>query len=534
MPTEVPTGTIGVSSKASEPTSTGVPSEPSEVGMPSKASEPTATDVAELTPDERLSQIGDLLIQSIIKGDEDSKRNKRYLFSQVPPTVFRNEDYILSTVFRNFKEIVPDEEFLKIYLTRNVKLIKDSSRYIDEAVYNDLDDNSELGYVAGVIKHYNRLMTLPPLSIDDFKLNLEKYKQEYSNFELNQAYSRAKMVLYDGEQFGRKFYQGYDDSVALVKKTVADIDSVLNSTTGDGFIDSRVMGIDDTDAHAKPELLGDFDLVKELNEELTGYYTGMFYNIMAPTKGGKSKWCARTMHTIMMNGHNVSVWAHEGGYEAWWAQMRAIHYEYMYIRNKSDGERVAPVSQAMILYDRYPSPEVKELEAASRLDLFTNPNYGVMNMIDRPFKVETFIDEIETSVQLNNSKAVCIDYLQLIGWDSKNLSKPQAISRAYQELLAYCKKRNVMVISPAQFTQDFLREMSSTKEGTSHETRVAGGESSEIVRTPDVNIALYASTEDLQRGEMTIMSIPSRMSEPFPNIRIGVNLGTCVFSSLDN
>ena len=89
-----------------------------------------------------------------------------------------------------------------------------------------------------------------------------------------------------------------------------------------------------------------------------------------------------------------------------------------------------------------------------------------------------------------------------------------------------------MGISPSQFTQDFMNEMAKSKDGQQHEVRTAGGESSEIIRTPDINIALYASTEDLIRREMTIMSVPSRLAEPFPDIKIYVDLCSCVFSSM--
>ena len=94
------------------------------------------------------------------------------------------------------------------------------------------------------------------------------------------------------------------------------------------------------------------------------------------------------------------------------------------------------------------------MEMNSAIDLFNNEAYGKVNMIDRPFKVETWLDEVETSVQINESKCVLIDYLQLIDWDNKGMSKPQAIGKAYQAGLAYCKKRNVALISPSQFTQD--------------------------------------------------------------------------------
>lgn len=487
------------------------------------------------TPEERLSEISDRLIQSVIKNDDESKRNRQFLFGQVSPKVFKDENYIIFMVLHNFKDkgITPDSEFLKLYLMRNTKLIKDSQEYIDLTEYKDLDENIYIGYITAVIKQFVRLQGLETSSFDDFKLDIEKYKSEFSSYEINRAYSQAKIILYDGIQVGRKFYQGYEDSVAYTKKKIADIEAVLDHTTGAGFIDSRTAGIEDKQ-ESKPEIIGDFGLIKELNQYLDGIYTSLFYNIMAPTKGGKSKFTSRLIHNIVVeHGNNASVWAHEGGYEAWWAQLRAIHFEYLYIRNKDEGHRIAPLSQKDIMYGKYPSDEIKALEEASRLDLFTNPNYGVINMIDRPFKVETFIEEIETSVQLNDSKAVLIDYLQLIGWDSSSKSKPQAIGGAYQALLAYAKKRNVAVMSPSQFTQEFMDEMAKSKDGQQHEVRTAGGESSEIIRTPDINIALYASIEDLIRKKMTIMSVPSRLAQPFPDIEIYADLCSCVFSSID-
>lgn len=488
-----------------------------------------------LTPEEQLSQLSDLLISSIIKKDEISIENRRFLFGQVSNRVFKNENYIIYSVFENFKEkgITPTADFIKMYLMRNLKFIKESQAYIDINAYADLDENPLIGYIIATLKQFVRLQGLEPLGIEDFKLTLEKYKTEYSAFEIGKAYSQAKIILYDGLSIGNKLYQGYDDSTAYVKKVISDIESVMSHTTGFGFIDSSKDGLID-DETEKPELIGDFGLIEELNTNLGGYYTSIFYNIMAPTKGGKSKFTTRAIHNIVVeHGHNASVWAHEGGYKAWWAQLRAIHYEYLYIRNKSDDEKAAPLSQKQILYDDYPSEEIKALEAASRIDLFTNPDYGNIYMIDRPFLQESFIDEIETSVQLNNSKVVLIDYLQLITSNDKNKSKPQVIGRAYQDFLAYCKKRNVMGISPSQFTQDFMNEMAKSRDGQQHEVRTAGGESSEIIRTPDINIALYASTEDIIRHEMTIMSVPSRLAEPFPDIKIYCDLCSCVFSSLN-
>lgn len=488
------------------------------------------------TPEERLGELSDRIIASIIQTDDLSLSNRQYLYGQFYPSILKNENYIIYTVFYNFKGrgITPDADFLKMYLMRNIKMLRESYQFINLTEFKDLDEDPCIAYIAAVLKHFGRLLGMEPLDKASFMLDVEKYRQEFCAYEINQAYSTSKMILYDGIELGHRRLQGYDDSVSYVKKKVADIEALMNRTTGAGFINSRTAGVEDEESDSKPVQIGDFDLVNELNENLGGVFTSLFYNILAPTKGGKSKFTTRMVHTMVVKyGVNVSVWAHEGGYKAWWAQLRAIHYEYMYIRNRASTERVVPLSQKDILYGNYPNGETRLLEESSKLDLFTNPNYGVISMIDRPFFAETFIEEIETSVQLNGSKAVLIDYLQLISSNDRGRSKPQVIGKAYQDALAYAKKRNVAMISPSQFTQDFMNEMAKSKDGQTHEVRTAGGESSEIIRTPDINIALYASTEDLIRKEMTIMSVPSRLCEPFPDVHIYADLCSCVFSSLE-
>lgn len=489
-----------------------------------------------LTPEERLQELSDVLISNIVGSDEESKEKRRYLFSQLPFRAFRDENFVIYKVLFNFKDkgITPDSMFLKLYLLRNTKFLEESKTFIDLSAYSDMDENPYVGYISAVIKQHTRLGGMAKVSKDEFNLSVEKYKVEYSGIEMNKVYANAKLILYEGMQIGRKFYQGFADSTAYVKRASADIENLLDSSFGDGFIDSSEEAIVDNE-QTKPEKVSDFDLLDELNEHLGGVYTSLFYNIMAPTKGGKSKFTARMAHTAMVKyGVNISVWAFEGGYEAWWAQMRAIHYEYTYIRNAgTTGERVAPLSQRDILLNNYPSEAVRSLEEASRLDLFTNPNYGKAQMINRPFVVENYIDELETSVKINDSKIVFIDYLQLIGSEERGRKTSDIIKEAYKSTLAFCKDRNVAVVTPAQFKQEFIKEMSTSKGGAAPETRTAGGESSEVIRSSDINIALYASIDDLQRHRMTIMSVPSRLAVSFPSAEIYCDLCSCVFSSIE-
>ncbi len=489
-----------------------------------------------LTPEERIRDLAGNLVRGMMGSDATSISNRRYLFSQLKPQVFKDEHYIIITVFYAFKDrnITPDEEFMKMHLMRNLKLFNNSKEYIDLTAYADLAEDPVEGYIAAVLKEFVRLRGIEDtIYPDEYNLLIEKYKDEYCNFEIGKALSQAKMILYDGVQIGSKFFQGYLDAVAYVKKREAVIDSMLDQTKGAGFIDSRADGVRDTD-EKEAEKIGDFGLIHELNHHLGGIWTPLFYNIMGATKGGKSKFMTALIHNIMVEyGVNVSVWAVEGGYKMFWAQLRACHYEWLYNRNKDQSERVASLSQRDIMFKNYPSEEIRALEEASRIDLFTNPNYGVANMIDRPFRLETFIDDVETSVQLNNSKMIAFDYLQMIVSDVYGKSDTQAVSTAYQLVLSYIKSRNIAAMSPAQFTQEFMDAMANSKDSGGKETRIAGAKSSEVVRTPDINIALYASIEDLQRGVMDILSIPSRMCEPFPVVHLNTDLRGCVFASAE-
>lgn len=492
-----------------------------------------------LTPEERLQELSDIILSNVVNNDAESKEKRQYLFGQLPVRAFRDENYILYKIMFQFKDkgITPDSSFLKMYLMRHTKLFNDSSQFIDLSAYTDLDENPYVGYTSAVINQYTRLSGMDKQGMDDFKLSIEKYKVEYSAVEMDKAYSQARVILHDGVQIGRRYYQGFDDSYAFVKHSASDIENLLDSSLGDGFIDAETEAIMDNEQR-QPEKIGDFDLIDELNapESLGGVFSSLLYNVVAPTKGGKSKFTARMVHTAMVKyGTNCSVWAFEGGYEAWWAQLRAIHFEYLYIRQaSSSGEKIMPLSQKDIMLGNYPNDSVRSLEEASRIDLFTNPNYGKINMINRPFYVETFIEEIDTSVKINSSKMVLIDYLQLISSSEKGKKNNEIIKEAYKKALQYCKDRNVAIVTPAQFTQEFIKEMAHSKDGKAPETRTSGGESSEVIRASDINIALYASIDDLQNRSMTIMSIPSRLSVAFPAFEIYADLCSCVFSSISD
>lgn len=485
-----------------------------------------------MTVEERLRKYSDGIMATIIKTTENSNRCRSILFGQFPPEVFRDENYIIYRLVYDLKEahIVPDLEFVKLRLSYHESIISNAKKYININTFADLDENPVLGYMAGVLKHFVRLSGMSELTEQEFQLHLEKYKLEFQNYIMNEAYTTAKQILNDGIQERGVHKQGFEASMAYVKGRSAYVESLMDKTVGSGFVTMQEL-LEQRDESLTATKIGDFGKLKKLNDYFGGgIYKPSFYSIVAPPKSGKSKICTRLIHNIVVeHGHNAVVWAQEGGNAYWLSQLRAVHFDYYYNREVTfETDRVMGISQDVIEKGRYPSEVLRGMESVSTKDLMVNPKYGKIQYINRPLRLETFIDDLETAVQMCNADVILIDYLQLIDTEG-NKNKSEIVGRAYQKLLAYANMRNLAVIAPAQYNQDFLRELVSAKEGKNVDVRLGGGESSEIIRTPDYNIALYASTDDLIHNRMKILSVPSRKCSAFPAIDLKIDLATCSF-----
>lgn len=490
------------------------------------------------SPEERLSAKADRILSACLKPDKDPDGVYRHAIdtmSMLPsPSIFRDENFVLFTVLYNYRGrlrfINIDEEFIKLYLNRNRKILINNKDMIDINAYGEVDGSAELGYIGGVLKHYRRLLTLEDLSTDEFDTELEKYKIEFKAIEAEKAYRQSLQILKDGVTIRHKKWFGYEDSQLYLKRKLAEIDSLVTMAAGTGYTSHRDL-ILKPKIGKKPVLIGDYGGIKELNDVYGGIYTGFFIQIIAPPKAGKSKFCARLVHTMIVKyGTNVTVWAKEGGNEAFNAQLRAIHFDYLYNKGADMKDKKYGVSQEAIINDRYPSDELRQLEKSSSIDLATNENYGTVDYIDTPFESETFLDSVDTSVKSNKSMAVVIDYLQIIG-SHGNLSERERVSDAYIRALSYCKSNNIAFISPAQYKQDTFDKLMELKNTNEADMRTSGGVTSEVVRTPDIIFAFWATTEDLRNNRMKILSMPGRFSKPFPEIDVVLNLEVCQFMS---
>lgn len=491
-----------------------------------------------LTQEEKARYFSDKVMSALVGGKQVSKYAMSKLLSSTNPSLFRNENYIIFSVIYHYRDkiktITMDSEFISLYLDLNRKLVEEARGYIDIHAYGELEGSSTLGYIAGVIKHFNRLCTMDDMSNEDFDLIFEKYLVVFKSIEAQKVYADSNHILTEGLKIGSKLLSGFDDSCNYSRRKLAEIDGLVDMNQGTGFTSMSDVLMSSKEEGKKPVKVADFDKLEALNKHYGGIYTGNFYEVLAPSKAGKSKFCARVCHTAMVKfGTNITVWAQEGGNEAWAAQMRAIHFDHTFNEGQSVTDRKYGIDQDTILHDKFATPELKELETTSKTDLAGNASYGNVDFIDRPFEVETFLDEIDTSVKANNSKLIIIDYLQLIGSSNPRVSERERISKAYTSLLNYCKKNNVAVLTPAQYKQNSIDALTSKGDTSDADMRTAGGGSSEVFRTPDIIFAFWASTADIRNNRMKILSVPCRFNKPFEEIPCYMDLGTCQFVSLD-
>lgn len=482
----------------------------------------------------KLKAFGDLIIGGLFEDDlEVVKLRKANVFRELPPVAFKNEQYAIYKILFAFKDknFQIDSEFIKVYLPFNQKLITDSPANIHLHEYSADTEYPVDAFIASTLDYFESVvLTNPSITDEEFNRTVEMFKMEFTLHEANTLLQNAQTILEEGLKAGRKTLLGFEDSRDYVRHGISTIEGVLDSSQGTGYV-----SLDDIDAQKESysvELVTDFGEIHELNRHYGGIHTRTLTNIMAPNKGGKSKFCARLAYTAMTKfGHNVTYWPAENGVGIDSSQLRAIHFDRMANDGKGIAEAKLGVDWTVIEFDKWEKmghADWREVEYAYFQELRSNPEYGTIDYIDRKLDLDTFIEDIDISVKRNNSKLVVIDYLPRISYPSK-MSRHEAIEKAYGLALDYAKRNNVAILTPAQIKQDYIESLSKTSEGV--ELRAAAGESSEVLKSADLSLMLWATTQDLANNRMQILSMPSRIASPLAPVELYTDLGTCKFVS---
>lgn len=538
---------------------TDIPEEDDGLGLPSKSQgiakgkSPIATggmqeafdkaaddDVEYLSYEDKAQIAADKLIAQMLRGGPKNAEMRRWFYSRAIPGLFKDENYLIyDTLYRMRGEnFTVDNEFMELYLNMHLEDVEKASGQVNLEKHPEVDGSRARGFIAGTLGHMKSLADLPEMDEEEFRLTYEKYTIYYQYIEGSKTYMDALQILQDGLKPGnsRTLKSGFDSSVEFVRRSTANIDGKVDKGNGTGFQTLKDMILNPEEVTSQPRLVGSFGQIEELNKHYGGIYSGMLITIAGPTKGGKTKLCTRIIYDAYVNGENISAWPVEGGKEMFMAQMRAIHFHEVYNAGKPVSEWLRGVNQVNILHGKLDELSstipFAELESQSAMDLVMNVKHGSLDIIDRTFDVDTFIDDIELSITSNDSSIAYVDYVQLLQ-SKRGLSGREALESAYPRILDLTKKYNTAFISPAQYSQNSIRDLSKSK-GDMPDMRTAIGESAAIFRSSDLVISMFSTPEEIKQKQVRFVGVPSRVAQPFDTFSAYADLGSCYFSSMES
>lgn len=478
------------------------------------------------------SETLDIIMAGLLSNDDTAYVKKQEMVTAFSGnmSVFKDEYYAIATMVKENMRLEYTKEFLKLYLkTNRPTFTKSNNINLNKFMISDVDPYDE--FILASVGLYEELSKKKVKDADYFRA-IEMHKMSHIANESINLLEESVEILCEGKRKRGKNLSGFNDMSTNLKTNLLKLENMLSKSDRKGII---TFGVNDEEEEgdSKVKLVTTFG-VKELDEHIN-IYEGDMVSLLAPAKGGKSRFSTSVLHNaVVKHGVNVVMWSIENGYKGWECLLRARHFNYFYNDSATDAIQKRMIDDDMIRKGKM-DKELEELELASWTELKTNPNYGTITVIDEDFDSDTFIEVLDNAVNATGAKLICIDYLQLLTAKGKSASKNEVIGDAYKQTLQYLKKKKVAGIFPAQLKQTFVGSLDGTSDEDliNTELRNSAGESYEVIKTPDINLALYATPEDIRNGSMKILSIPSRNSAPFEPINMYVDMGSSSFYSIN-
>lgn len=466
----------------------------------------------------------------LIKGENFLERRTKLISSFTDDSMFTNEFYVLFDIIRAFPTILPNEAFVDMFMRTN-RAKYSTSQQIDLNAYRLGDTDPYAEFAQSVIAILKECLATD-VDEADYHMAIEMHKMVYLHEHSLTILEKSATVLSEGLQSGSKGIGGYEEMRRTLNKEFSRLDNISAKKNRKGLI---LYGADDEEEtnSGKMHLVTRFN-VEQLDKNIGGIYQGDMVSILAPAKGCKTRFVTMVLHTAIVSGTPVAMFPVENGAKGFEALLRARHFEWMYNRHVTDPTKLMFLDSDMIRKGEL-TGKLADLELASWTDLKTNSNYGKFTVIDEDFHLETFLSHFKLAIDTIGAQLICADYLQLMGSLNPNMAKHDRISQAYIQTLQFLKSEKVGGIFPGQLKQSAVGEIGKAEDDdlSNMELRDAAGESYEVIKTPDVNIALYGTVESIRRGNMKIISIPSRNVAPYEPIDLHVNAGTCTFASVE-
>lgn len=472
-----------------------------------------------------------LIFSGVFSASEDVDTRKQTLLSSMNiPSVFSNEYYIFFGILKEFPRIQLSKEFLQLYLqTNRAKIQHDSS--VELAKYQLSDNDPYTEFIASCLALYDEC-TNTPVSSDAYYRNLEMYRMQYIVAESITILEESTIILAEGIARNKKQYSGYEDMRSYLKAKFQKLDNMLEKKERKGIITYGVNDEEESES-GQINIITSYG-VTTLDDKVGGIYEGDMVSLLAPSKGGKSRFTTYVLHNAVVNhGTPIVMWSIENGYKGWENLIRARHFNWFYNHTQTDVNQKVIINDDMIRKGKM-SDAMKELELASWTDLKHNKSYGTISNIDEDFDADTFLSVIDEAVNSTGAKLICIDYLQLVSGSGNNTSQHEVIANVYKKLLQYIKAKKIGGIFPAQVKQSVIGDLARKEpsEMANIDLRDAAGGSYEVIKTPDVNLMLYGTVEDIRDGSVLLIPMPSRNSPPMDPIPLYCDMGSSSFADI--
>lgn len=470
------------------------------------------------------------IFSGLLKAPAEARDRRATFLGTFPDgSLFQNEWYVFYQLVKLHTGLLFTRDFVKLFLTTQ-KTILMNNRNIDIASYAMGDTDAYITFMDSVLSEL-KTCTEYDIAEDEYALSVEEFRMHYVVETGITLMEQGATILTDGLVVSQnKTLAGFSDMSTHVINGISKLNNILNKTNRRGI---TVYDADtDTSEESKVQLVCKYG-IEPLDKVLKGIYETDMVSVLAPPKGGKSRFCAFLVHNAIVQGTNVVTWSIENGDKGIEALIRACHFDWLYNRTESDVTKRKIIDADAIRKNALPD-DLAELEAASWLDLRTNPSYGKWANIDETFDADTFLTILENAVDTVGAKLILVDYLQLVTGDGKT-AKNERIGTCYQKSLQFLHSKKIAGLFPAQFKQAFVGDLGkkSATELASAELRDGGAETSEVIRTPSVLMALYGDVQSIRDGELKLLSIPSRNSAPFAPIDLYADFAVCNFVAID-
>ena len=479
-----------------------------------------------------MTSIKNIIFSGLYKSSEEGMeiRRQEYIKTFSDPKVFEAEYYVLALLVKDYPKLKLSKAFVENFLKTNRPILEKSSNINMQKFKMSADDEPFVEFVSSCKALHDELQKMP-VNNSDFMEALEMYKMNYVNEYSLSILEESAQILSEGIRKQGKEKVGYEDMRTHLKSGFKTLDELMEKKERKGVITYGINDMDDAEREKEAVKLISPYGIEELDKHTGGIWEGEMVSLLAPAKGGKSRMSTFILHNAVVHGTNILMWSIENGYKGWEALIRARHFEYFYTQHITDTKQHFGVNDDQIRKGSL-APNVKDIELASWTDLKSNHTYGKITSLDEDFDIDTFIEVIDNAVKMNDIKLICVDYLQLVQ-GSGRASKQERVAEAYQKMLQYLKANKIAGIFPGQLKQTATGNLSKMDAAdiVNTELRDAAGESYEVIKTPDVNLALYANVEELKQGRMKLLSIPSRNHKQFDPIELNCDLGSCTFTS---